>query len=478
MQLSEYVQCDATELATLLASGEVTAADLQACAYKAIEAVNPAIACVVETFAEPEKASIKGSFAGVPFLAKDAILHIAGRTQKMGCRALERLGIVDEESSTLYKRFQDAGLVTLGLTSTPEFAFNAACEAVVYGPPTRNPFAPGRSPGGSSGGAAAAVAAGIVPMAHANDGGGSTRIPAANCGLIGLKPSRGRTPIGPHYGLPLFGMGIEFAVTRSVRDAAKLLDAVEGPDVGDMFEVARPTRPYSEIIQAPTRPLKLAVATELPGTAPCAPFIKAAVADTARFFEEAGHTIVDASPDFNPEVFHDANFLAWSAFCASGLDAICQAPGIEATEDFFEAVSLKVAEAGRSASADRILGVFDVMNTVSRSFGRFMADYDALILPMRCDHPQPIGLMDQNDPNQTARGFYDQIFGLYAFTAFFNMTGQPAITAPVGQHEGIPVPVQIAGPMGREDTLLQLVRDLEEAGKTKLAPPQVWAGRV
>lgn len=476
MKLADYTQLDATALAQAIAAGETTVQEAEACARAAIAAINPALNCVVDVFDVSETASSVGVFAGVPFLAKDAIMHIKGRVQKLGSRALASLNMPDPISSTLFERFQAAGLVTLGMTSTPEFAFNAAVEALTYGAPTRNPYDLTRSPGGSSGGAAAAVAAGIVPVAHANDGGGSIRIPAANCGLVGLKPTRGRTPIGPHYGLPLYGMGIEFAVTRSVRDAASLLDAVEGPEVGAMFDIARPSVPYAQAIEAAFEPRRIALTFSMPGTPEVDPFVRSALEDTASFLEGLGHTVIEATPDFDADQFHDANCLAWSSFCAATLDAICAAPGIVATNEFFEEASLTVADYGRSARASDILGVFDVMNTVSRQFGTFMQSYDAFLLPLRRTHPQKIGGINQNDASYSARGYYDAIFDIYPFTAFFNMTGQPAITLPVGQHEGLPVPIQIAAPMGRDDVLLTLARQMERDGHSAFSKPPTWAG--
>jgi amidase len=475
MNLSDYGDFDGLGLAQAIAAGDVSAAEVLRCALEANDAVNPQLNCVVDVFDVPEKGLRQGPFGGVPFLAKDAIMHIKGRVQKMGSRALSALNMPDEISSELFLRFQKAGFVTFGLTSTPEFAFNVACEALAYGPPTRNPHDLSRAPGGSSGGAAAAVAAGIVPIAHANDGGGSIRIPAANCGVIGLKPTRGRTPIGPHSGLPLYGMGIEFAVTRSVRDAAYLLDAVEGPEIGAMFDIARPMQPYAQAIEARFQPLKIALSFDLPGSGPLDPFMRDALEHMALYLQQAGHTVVEARPDYDAAAFHNANFIAWSSFCAAGVDAICAAPGIEPTTQFFEAVSLDVARAGRSASAIDAIGVFDVMNHMSRTFGAFLADYDAWLLPMRRGHPQAIGEINQNAPDLSGRDYYDRIFEHYPFGAPFNMTGQPAISLPIGTHEDLPVPIQLAAASGREDVLLSLARQMERDETVKVPKPALYA---
>jgi len=229
MKLSEYASYDATGLADLVARKEVSADELTDAARRGIAAVNPQLNFMVDTIAPPIAGDGSGAFAGVPFLIKDIMMTAAGVPQGMGTRLLDNDVYVAPHDGELMRRFKAAGLNTLGRTTTPEFGFNATTESVATGP-SRNPWDPSRTTGGSSGGAAAAVAAGVVPMAHANDGGGSIRIPAACCGVVGLKPSRGRTPLGPDAQLAILGLGIEFAVTRTTRDAAALLDLVAGPE--------------------------------------------------------------------------------------------------------------------------------------------------------------------------------------------------------------------------------------------------------
>ncbi|HEX2086656.1 MAG TPA: amidase, partial [Solirubrobacteraceae bacterium] len=236
MDLAEYAACDATELRRLLAAGEVRADEVHEAALRAIEAVDLQLNAVVAGPYEDAAGAPDGPLAGVPFAAKDTLAE-AGRPLGFGTRMLD--GFVAPRSATLAERFHAAGLVSLVRTATPEFAFNVDTAPVVHGP-TRNPWDVGRSPGGSSGGSAALVASRALPLAHANDGGGSIRIPAAWCGLVGLKPSRGRVPLGPAVGEAVGGFAHEFAVTRTVRDAALLLDAVNGPSPGDRYYVARP----------------------------------------------------------------------------------------------------------------------------------------------------------------------------------------------------------------------------------------------
>ena len=468
MNLSDYVQHDATALADLVAKAEVTPAELTACADAAIDAVNDRLNIIAHRPEAPIAGAGTGPFAGVPFLVKDLVLHIAGVPHRMGTRMLAEGQYVPPASSELFLRFQRAGLNTLAVTPSPEMGFNPTTEAVLYGP-TRNPWDVTRSPGGSSGGSAAAVAAGVVPMAHANDGGGSIRIPAASCGLLGLKPTRGRTPIGPDYNLPLMGMGIEFAVTRSVRDAARLLDAVEGPEIGAMFDIARPVTPYAQVIGQPTRKLRIALATHLPGTPrPDAPLMDA-LQETARLLAAEGHEIVEAAPEFDPEAWSRATYVAWMGFLASGVAGLSQVLGVQPSTDNLETATLACAEAGMKLTALDYEMAFMQMNAVSRALGGFMAGHDALLMPMLRHLPVPLGHMNQNDPAMTAQGWFEHVFNTFPYGGLFNMTGQPAISVPAGLHEGLPLSVQLVAPMGDEATLLQLARDLEGV--------RPWAGQ-
>lgn len=469
MNLSEYVEHDATGLAELVASNVVSAAELTDCANAAVDAVNDKLNIIAHRPEAPIAGSGDGPFAGVPFLIKDLVLHVEGVPHRMGTRMLAGGQYVPPHSSELFLRFQRAGLNTLAVTPTPELGFNATTEALVYGGPTRNPWDVTRSPGGSSGGSAAAVAAGVVPMAHANDGGGSIRIPAASCGLVGLKPTRGRTPLGPDYNVPLMGMGIEFAVTRSVRDAARLLDAVEGPETGALFDIARPAVPYATLIGQPTRKLKIALATALPGTPePDAPLL-AALRETADLLAAQGHEIVEATPQFDAEAWSRATFVAWMGFLASGVAGLSQVLGTTPSRDNLEAATLACAEAGMKLTALDYELAFMQMNSVCRALGGFMAGHDALLMPMLRQLPVPLGHMDQNNTDFDAEGWFRHVFDNFPYGGLFNMTGQPAISVPAGLHEGLPLSVQLVGPMGDEGTLLQIARDLEQM--------RPWAGQ-
>ncbi len=476
MKLKEYVSYDATGLAELVDRKEVRPDELVSAASEAIDQVNGQIHAIVDRLETPALGDPTGTFRGVPFLAKDLVLHIAGVPCRSGSRALAAGQFVPETNSELATRLHKAGCSVVGITSTPEFGFNASSEALVYGEPTRNPFNLDRSSGGSSGGSAAAVAAGIVPMAHANDGGGSIRIPAANCGLVGLKPTRGRTPLGPDYGFPLMGMGIEFAVSRTVRDSARLLDAVQGPEVGALFEIAPPVRPYAEEIARDLKPLRIALTHSLPGTPKPDPQIVAALDQTASVLEGAGHHVELACPQYDPDQFNEANFLAWTSFLAAGVYGLSQELGIEPGPENFEEATLACARAGAKFSAIDVEVAFMAINAVSRAIGNFMADYDALLLPVLRHEPIELGYLNQNDASLSGRDWYDRNFGVVPYTAPFNMTGLPAISLPAGMHNEMPVPIQIAGRYGDEATLLQLAAFLENAQPWREMRPAVFAG--
>src|SRR5256885_8275251 len=317
MNISEYIEYDAVGLAQLITSGQVSAQEVQQVARQAIASVNPELnALVGELFDEPLPYSADGPFAGVPFAIKDLVLHAQGVPTRLGSR-LAGQGVPFPYDTDLMTRFKQAGLATLGRTSCPEFGFNASTEPVANGP-TRNPWNTSRSSGGSSGGSSVLVAARALPVAHASDGGGSIRIPSAWCGLVGLKPTRGRTPVGPDYDEPLSGLGIEFALTRTVRDAANLLDAVNGPGTGDKYEIASPARPYAREVGTPPGHLRIAMTTRAWSGSPVEKEHVQAVETVGRELISLGHRVEEASPPVDWEAFVASQLPIWTAFLADG----------------------------------------------------------------------------------------------------------------------------------------------------------------
>ncbi|MBU7314964.1 amidase [Paenibacillus oleatilyticus] len=481
MKLSEYASYDGLGLAELVKRGEVTPRELTALACEAIRLVNPQLnvmAVSMQEQAERESESVlpDGSFPGVPFLIKDSTLHTAGVPLNSGSRLGE--GMIYPYDSELMRRFRQAGLVTLGSTTAPEFGFNATTEAVLYGP-TRNPWNPERSPGGSSGGSAAAVAAGIVPFAHANDGGGSIRIPASCNGLVGLKPTRGRTPNGPDSGEVLSGLGIQFAVTKTVRDAAALLDAVAGPDPGAYAWAERPGRPFSVEAAAATGRLRIAwTAKPLSGT-PVDKECLRVLHETVSLCEELGHELVEASPEVDYEALFVATMHIWVANTYHGIERLAKALNRTPSEHNLEATILKAYRHGASLSAHDLLTAVDISAKASRSVGRFFEQYDVLLSPTIASPPLPLGVLNANDPEIDVRRWTEQVFTHAPFTSLFNTTGQPAISLPLGwSADGLPIGMQFAGRFADEATLLQLAGQLETARPWNHKRPGIHAASV
>jgi amidase len=321
------------------------------------------------------------------------------------------------------------------------------------------------------------VAARAVPVAHANDGGGSVRIPAAANGLVGLKPTRGLVPLGPDFGEALNGAAVEFAVTRSVRDCAALLDAVSGPGVGDKYHTASPERPFAEEVGAPPGKLRVAFTTEAWSGAPVDPECAEAVEGLAALLEELGHDVVEASPELDVAAFDTANSRFWFAFLASAVAALSRATGVPPSSESLEATTLACYEAGMALTALEMMEADALQNQITRSVARWFLDYDVLLTPTIAQPTFPLGLLDANDPDLDAGGWYDKIFLHAPFTAPFNMTGQPAMSVPVMRTAaGGPVGTQLVARSGDEAALIRLAAQLEEARPWAAHRPTVHAG--
>ena len=464
MKLSEYTDLDATALAALIRTGEVGPEEVLHAATEALEAVQPSVNALVSgPFEAPLDHASDGPFAGVPFALKDLIAHAAGVPTGSGSRLLGA-GVPMPTDTHLVARFRRAGLATLGLTATPELGFNANTEPVATGS-VRNPWDLQRSPGGSSGGSAALVASRALPVAHGNDGGGSLRIPAAACGLVGLKPSQGRTSPGPDYGDPLLGLGVEFVLTRSVRDCAGLLDAVHGYEPGDRYRLPDPARSYAEEASAGSRPLRIAIHTEpFSGHGAVDPRCVAAVESVGRTLEDLGHRVDRAAPELDAAAFDDANVVAWCSFLADGIDTISAALGLEPGPDTLEATTRACADLGRTLRASDIYAAERVFNVTRRAVGTFHQTYDLVLTPTMNVPNTEAGYLDADDEFLDARGWYDRIFSTAGFTALSNVTGNPAISLPLGMtEEGWPIGVQFVAPYADEATLIGLAGDLERA---------------
>ncbi len=466
MKLSEYRNYDALGLASLVRKQEVQAIELAELAFKAIGELNPELNGVLEIFEYPLDNLDSGCvndapFAGVPFLIKDLILHQQGRKNEMGSRLCKDM--IAPHDTDLATKFKEAGLVTLGRTATPEMGFCTTTESLLNGP-TRNPWNTDMMPGGSSGGSAAMVASGVVPVAHANDGGGSIRIPAACCGLVGLKPSRGRTPIGPDAGEGLNGLGIEHVVTRSLRDCAAILEATEGPMSGDPYAIIRPEKSYLSELDQKCAPLKIGFTSKAWSGVHVDAEIAEKTKRAALLCADLGHHVEEASPLFDYDNFQEATITFWCANIAAWVSQIAEMTGQNPTGDILEATTLACYEYGLGLKATDMVNAFAIMNMTSRQTAGFFEKYDILITPTTALLPQKIGTYNANDPTLGAHGWTDHIFSFAPFTALFNMTGQPAISLPLSMSAtGLPIGTQFIGGAGREDVLFRLSSQLEQA---------------
>jgi len=462
MKLSEYCAYDAMGLAELVAKGDVRPQELTALALEAIEKLNPALNGVIETFDEQPESFAEGApFAGVPFLVKDLILHFKGRTTEMGSRLCQ--GMMLPHDTHLAERFSKAGLMALGRTTTPEMGFNVTTESVLSGP-TRNPWNVELMAGGSSGGSAVMVAAGAVPVAHANDGGGSIRVPAACCGLVGLKPTRGRTPIGPDVAEGFNGLGIEHVLSRSLRDCAAILDAIEGAAPGDPYGIIRPERPYLSELDRKCEPLRIGYTT----TSWSGSHVDAEIAEKTRqialLCADLGHQVEAATPSFDFDSFRAATLTIWSVNIAAWAGHMASMTGRAPSDQTLEATTLACLHYGMGLKATDMALAFSLMNMISREVAGFFQKYDVLITPSTALLPQSLGTYNANDPSQDVQAWTDHLFSFSPFTALFNMTGQPAISLPLSMSaSGLPIGTQIVGRNGREDILFRLSAALEQA---------------
>jgi amidase len=465
MKPSEYSAQDGLGLAELIRSGQVSATEVAEAALDAIDRLNPTLNCVLESYRDrvPPAGEPVGDapFAGVPFLLKDIGAHEAGATQEMGSRLAR--GLVFPHDSELAARFKRAGLRILGRTMTPEFGYCSSAETVAAGS-TRNPWDTERTPGGSSGGSAAAVAAGVVPLAHGNDGGGSIRIPAAWCGLVGLKPTRMRNPLGPDYAELLMGMAVEHCLSRTVRDTAALLDATHGPDVGAYYVIPPPERPFLE--EVASSPGRLRIGFTATPWAESGPVDPGCVAETERIVQvlrDLGHELEEASFSIDAEGFTLANARVWSAAVAGMADEIGAALGRTPDETTLEPGILACYRLGREVRATEVEAALGVFNSICRTFGAFFEDHDVLLTPTTAVPAPELGILTPNDPRFDALSWTQHIFAPCPFTATFNVTGQPAISLPLCESaSGLPIGMQFVGRFADEATLLRLAGQLEK----------------
>ena len=459
----------AAELAALVRQRELSARELVTASLERIQALDPLLNAFAEVDADRALAEADAvvaederPFAGVPIAVK-ANVPVQGLCMNFGSRFLagHRAG----HNAYLVRRLREAGFVVVGTTNLPEFGILPTTESVHTGP-TRNPWDPSRTPGGSSGGAAAAVAAGLVPLAHGNDGGGSIRIPAACCGLVGLKPSRGRVSRGPDLGDSY--LSSDGVLTRTVAETAQLLDVLAGYEVGDATWAARPSEPYTTAVRRDPGPLRVAVtAANALGTEPDADALRS-LRETGELLASLGHDVEETSPALPGP---DAIALFKRVFGAAISLQISFGEllaGRPPEADEIEPLSRAIAEIARETSAVTYLGAVAQLQALSRGVIAFFAEYDLLLTPSLAERPLPIGELTGTGPDPLAD--FDRASRFTPYAALYNVTGQPAISIPAGfGSDGLPTGAQlVAKPLG-EDTLLQVASQLEAA--------RPWAAR-
>ena len=481
----ELASLDATAQADLVRRGEVSPAELVDAAISRAERLQPLLNCFTTTRFDRARAEADatrrggGLFAGVPMAMKDLSMEIAGEPCHSGSRVLRALNILGRRNAHHYDRFRAAGLISLGRTNTPEFGTTITTEPLSYGP-ARNPWNTDHSTGGSSGGAAAAVASGIIPVAHATDGGGSIRIPASECGLVGLKPSRGRISHGPAAGEGWAGSTAGHVVSRSVRDCAALLQACAGYEPGDPYTAPPQLRPYTDELGADPGRLRIGFfAGPTQGGHVVHAECVAAVANTATLLESLGHHVEASRPDAMVEQSYGDNFVAiLAAGMANDVGLIEQVLGRPVGPDDLEPENLFFNELGKGVTGAQYLAAVQSQHAYQRRMAAWWTEvarggqgFDVLVTPTIAQPPPPIGWMSAPDAQPGWR-----VRMLLQYTSQFNGTGQPAVSLPLHMTaDGLPVGVQFVGAYGREDLLLRLASQIELASPWSLRRPPVHA---
>ncbi len=470
IKMDEFISFDATGLAALVRQKQVKAIELIDASIERIKRLNPMLNAVVTPMFEQAREAATGSipdgpFSGVPFLLKDLGAPYAGVRMTMGSSFMHNF--VPDHDSELVSRLKRSGLIIVGKTNTPELGILPTTEPRLFGP-CRNPWDVNRTPGGSSGGAAAAVAASFVPMAHGNDGGGSVRIPASCCGLFGLKPTRGRIPLGPDFGDIFSGLVIDHVITRSVRDSAGVLDATAGPDIGDPYWAPPPARPFLQEVGADPGRLRIAFTTQtLTGLKVHLDCISA-VQDAAKLCESLGHELEEASPEINGEMMSRAFMVIWSAGCAWTIDGMRLVTGQAPKQEQFEPLTWALYEMGRQQSASSYLLSLTYLQRSARAIARFFHKYDLWLTPTLAEPPVPLGFFD-SPPENPLQGLR-RAEAFVPFTPLCNATGQPAMSVPLYWNaDELPVGVHFVARFGDEATLFRLAAQLESA--------RPWANR-
>lgn len=467
--MDDLAKLDGTAQAELVRKGDAKPIELVDAAISRIERLNPQLNAVITPLFEKAREQAKGTlpdgpFRGVPLVLKDLTCTTAGDPYHAGMKLLKNEKWVARFDSYLAAKLRAAGFIFVGRTNTPELGPIPTTEPDAYGA-THNPWDLARTPGGSSGGTAAAVAAGLVPLGHGNDGGGSIRIPASCCSLVGLKPSRGRTSLGPELGDSWNGAIAEHVLTKSVRDSAAVLDAVHGYMPGDPYIALPPSRPYAQEVGADPGKLRIGLMTRTPGSVcPVHEDCVSAVQAAAKLLQSLGHTVQGAHPEALDEAeFQQAFGTVVTSWTRRDLDYWGAQVGRSLTSDDVEIHTWVLAEMGKQVSAAEYIRAATWLQAYTRRVARWWTDgFDLLLTPTMAEPPLPLGDMKATT-EEPLRGF-QRSTAFVAFTAPFNSTGQPAVSLPLYWNAaGLPVGVQLVAAYGREDVLLRVASQLEKA---------------
>ena len=461
--MDDFTALDATAQADIVRRREIKPVELVEAAIRRLERLNPSLNVMATPLFEEARAAAvdppNGPFRGVPFLLKDLQAFCAGARHTAGSRLLA--DFVAPLDTELVSRFRAAGVVIVATSNTPEFGILPTTEPALLGP-ARNPWDLSRSTGGSSGGSAAAVAARCVPFAHANDGGGSIRIPASCCGVFGLKPTRARNPLGPFIGDVMNGLVVEHAVTRSVRDSAALLDATAGADAGAPYWAPPPARPFRDEVGAAPGRLRIGFTTAAPTGVPIHPDCVAAVRETAHLCAGLGHDVDEVSLPVSGEMVTECFVTVWTVGVAWTVDSIARVIGRAATREAVEPLTWALVEAGRQRSGPDYLTAIQGLQMITRALAAFMQSWDLLLTPVVAEPPPLLGTFDPQPGNPLA-GFM-RAAEYVPFTPIANATGQPAMSVPLSwTSQGLPVGSHFIGRFGDEATLFRLAAQLEAA---------------
>jgi amidase len=477
-ELALLRQHDARGLAALVRTKQVSPTELIRGTLDAIMQLNPSLNAVVtvladQALAHAKKGSGEGPFGGVPLLLKDQSVSLAGVPTGCGSRYFQ--GWTRPFDNEIVRRYKQAGFIIVGKTNTSELGTSGSCDTVATGA-MRNPWDVRLIPGSSSGGSAAAVAAGIVPVAHATDAGGSLRGPAAWCGLVGLKPSRGRISYAPDAGEHWLGLATQHVVTRTVGDSAAVLDCAAGPVPGDPYLTPLPSRPFADSVTQDPGRLRIGYAAKGASGPPVEGEILDALHTTARLLEQLGHDVEEAAPDWNAELLGEAVMAICAAMVAEAVEERRAVTGIEPSSAVLEKSNLHLWEQGRRLGAIDLLRATRKLNVVSRSFSQFFETHDVWLTPTMGGMPPQVGYLDSMTDDIAE--LYRRLWGFFRFNSVYNATGLPAITLPLHQsRDGLPIGMMLGARFGNESLLFQLAGQLERAATWGARHPalSIWA---